>query len=156
MSVESSSTVSLAATIVASFVSNNNIAPDHVAGLIRTVKAALEAPPAQTKPAVQEPARPLNKLVTPDAIFCAECGTHFKSLKRHLRTDHNLTPHAYRAKWGLKKDSSIVAPNYSATRSELARKIGLCRDVHKPAATRPSGQQANPTKPAPKTNTTAL
>jgi len=126
VSDESESTVSLAATIVASYVSANTIAPDEIAGLILSVKAALDGSVQPTsEPAVQEPAHPLKRLVTADAIFCAECGKKFKSLKRHLRTDHDLTPQAYRAKWGLKGDSPMVAPSYSATRSALAKSIGL-------------------------------
>jgi predicted transcriptional regulator len=123
---DSESTVSLAATIVASYVSGNTIAPDEIGGLIQSVKAALDGSVLGTaEPSVQEPAHPLRRLVTSDAIFCAECGKKFKSLKRHLRTDHDLTPQAYRAKWGLKGDSPMVAPNYSATRSALAKSIGL-------------------------------
>ncbi len=126
MSDDTISTISLAADIVASFVSNNTIAPSAIAGLIQSVKAALDASvQGTTEPTVQEPAHPLRRLVTPDSIFCAECGKKFKSLKRHLRTYHDLTPRDYRAKWGLKVDSPMVAPNYSATRSELAKAIGL-------------------------------
>ena len=140
-------TVSLAATIVASFVANNTIAPGDIAGLLRGVKAALDGPAeAAAAPTVQEPAVPLRKLVTPDAIFCAECGKSFKSLKRHLGSDHNLTPDAYRSKWGLKTDSPMVAPNYSTTRSALAKSIGLGQLSHKTAAPPPPPvkQQAKP------------
>ena len=134
------STISLAADIVASFVSNNTIAPSEIASLIQSVKAALDGTTQATaEPINQEPAHPLRKLVTPDAIFCAECGKKFKSLKRHLMGDHNLTPQDYRAKWGL-KDSPMVAPNYSAARSKLAKSIGLGQ----------KGRQAvEPTPPSP-------
>jgi predicted transcriptional regulator len=67
----------------------------------------------------------LRKLISADAVYCAECGAKFKSLKRHLGTEHNLTPHAYIQKWGLKPDHPMVAPNYSATRSALAKSMGL-------------------------------
>ena len=137
MSDDTYSTISLAADIVASFVANNSIAPSDIGGLIQSVKAALDGSVQATpKPAIHEPAHPIRKLVTPDAIFCAECGKKFKSLKRHLRTEHDLTPHDYRAKWGLKKDSPMVAANYSAARSELAKTRGLGQGGRK-AATPP-------------------
>jgi predicted transcriptional regulator len=143
LSDDTYSTISLAADIVASFVSNNSIAPSEIGGLIQSVKAALDGSvQATAEPILKEPAHPLRKLVTPDAIFCAECGKKFKSLKRHLRTEHDLTPHDYRAKWGLKKDSPMVAANYSATRSELAKTMGLGQGGPKAATPLP------PTPPA--------
>ena len=53
--------------------------------------------------------------------------SRFKSLKRHLRTHYNLSPEEYREKWGLPADYPMVAPNYSATRSRLAKDNGLGR-----------------------------
>jgi predicted transcriptional regulator len=65
--------------------------------------------------------------VTPDHLVCLEDGKKFKSLKRHLMTHHNLTPQQYREHWGLPWDYPMVAPNYSATRSSLAKSSGLGR-----------------------------
>lgn len=81
-----------------------------------------------TQQAVEEPkapAVPIKKSVQPDYIVCLDDGKRFKSLKRHLRTVYNLTPDQYRAKWGLRPDYPMVAPNYAATRSELAKRLGL-------------------------------
>ena len=61
----------------------------------------------------------------PDYIVCLEDGKQFKSLKRHLRTVYDLTPDQYRAKWGLSASYPMVAPNYAAARSELAKRMGL-------------------------------
>jgi predicted transcriptional regulator len=74
---------------------------------------------------VKAPAVPIKKSVQPDYIVCLEDGKRFKSLKRHLRTTYNLTPEQYRAKWGLPASYPMVAPNYAATRSELAKRLGL-------------------------------
>lgn len=71
------------------------------------------------------PAVPIRKSVTPEYIVCLEDGKKFKSLKRHLRTHFNMTPDEYRQKWGLPADYPMVAPNYSATRSKLAKDSGL-------------------------------
>ena len=57
--------------------------------------------------------------------MCLDDGKRFKSLKRHLRTTYNLTPEQYRAKWGLPASYPMVAPNYAAARSELAKQMGL-------------------------------
>ena len=72
-----------------------------------------------------KPAVPPKKSVMPDYIVCLEDGKKFKSLKRHLRTQYNLTPEAYREKWGLPADYPMVAPNYAAARSALAKEMGL-------------------------------
>ena len=79
-----------------------------------------EAPAEAPKPVV-----PLKKSVTPDYIVCLEDGKKFKSLKRHLRTQYNMTPEQYREKWGLPADYPMVAPNYAKARSELAKEMGL-------------------------------
>jgi predicted transcriptional regulator len=71
------------------------------------------------------PAVSIKKSLTPDYLICLEDGKKFKSLKRHLRTTYNLTPEQYREKWGLPKDYPMVAPNYAAARSELAKTMGL-------------------------------
>ncbi len=71
------------------------------------------------------PAVPVRKSITNDYIVCLEDGKKFKSLKRHLRTHFNMTPDEYRQKWGLPADYPMVAPNYSATRSKLAKDNGL-------------------------------
>jgi predicted transcriptional regulator len=36
-----------------------------------------------------------------------------------------MTPEQYRDKWGLPADYPMVAPNYAAARSELAKQMGL-------------------------------
>jgi predicted transcriptional regulator len=96
--------------------------------LVRTVYRTLEsvsgsagAPPDLT------PAVPIRRSVTPDYIVCLEDGRKFKMLKRHLKTAYDLTPEAYRARWGLPADYPMVAPNYARQRSGLAKKIGLGR-----------------------------
>jgi len=120
--------IDLAADIVSAFVSNNTVPATELPTLIADVYAALqktnggevEVPAEPLKPAV-----PVKKSVTPDYIICLEDGKKFKSLKRHLRTHYDLTPEAYREKWGLQADYPMVAPNYAAARSELAKKMGL-------------------------------
>ena len=88
------------------------------------------------------PAVPIRRSVTDDHIVCLEDGKRFKMLKRHLITDHGMTPQEYRAKWGLKPDYPMVAPTYAAKRTELAFKIGLGR---KPAPT-PAPEPEKPTR----------
>ncbi len=122
--------VEFSSEIVAAYVSNNAVAPGELPKLIADVHAALKglsreeaAEPVEEK----KPAVPIRKSVTPDFIVCLEDGKKFKSLKRHLRTHYNLSPEEYREKWGLPSDYPMVAPNYSATRSKLAKDNGLGR-----------------------------
>lgn len=60
-----------------------------------------------------------------DCIACLECGKFFRSLKRHLAVHHGMAPDQYRARWSLAADYPMVAPDYAASRSELARSMGL-------------------------------
>ena len=122
--------VEMATEIVSAYVSNHNVASGDLASLIRDVHTALQqSASGMTKPEPEplNPAVSVRKSVQPDYIVCLEDGKKFKSLKRHLRTDHNLSPEEYRARWGLPRDYPMVAPNYAASRSELAKKMGLGR-----------------------------
>ncbi len=127
----------LTAQIVSAHVSKNRLDTDALPSLIQSVYQSLstvgEVEPAPAAP--QAPAVPIKKSVFPDYIVCLEDGKKLKMLKRHLMTSYGLTPDAYRAKWGLPRDYPMVAPSYAATRSGLAKKIGLGR---KPAPRRPS------------------
>jgi predicted transcriptional regulator len=121
--------IALAADIVSAFVSNNSVPVSELPVLIGSVHEALNrVASGSTQQAVEEPktpAVPIKKSVQPDYIVCLDDGKRFKSLKRHLRTTYNLTPEQYRAKWGLPASYPMVAPNYAAARSELAKRIGL-------------------------------
>ncbi len=113
--------------IVASFVSHNTVAVGDLPRLIEQTHAALRAQshPGHAEPERPRPAVPIKKSVTPDYIVCLEDGKRLKMLKRHLMTAYGLTPEQYREKWDLPPEYPMVAPNYAAKRSELARKIGL-------------------------------
>ena len=118
----------LTAEIVSAYVSNNSVPSGDLPSLINDVHLALtkvgnapgDAPAEAPKPAVS-----VKKSITPDFIICLEDGKKFKSLKRHLRTQYNMTPEQYREKWGLPPDYPMVAPNYAKARSELAKEMGL-------------------------------
>ncbi|MER9169343.1 MucR family transcriptional regulator [Mesorhizobium australicum] len=126
-------TVSIAADIVAAYVSNNPLPVSELPKLIGDIHAALKSigTPAIVSVVKQEPAVSIKKSVTPDFIICLEDGKKFKSLKRHLQ-HFNLTLDEYRQKWNLPSDYPMVAPNYAATRSALAKSIGLGRKAPPP------------------------
>jgi predicted transcriptional regulator len=121
--------IELAADIVSAYVSNNTVSAHDLTALIGDVYAALQRTSAgvvaEPLPEPLKPAVPVKKSVTPDYIVCLEDGKKFKSLKRHLRTQYNVTPEEYREKWGLPADYPMVAPNYAQARSDLAKKMGL-------------------------------
>lgn len=119
--------LALTTDIVASHVANNSVNVADLPGLIQQVFGALselgnpsQAPAAKPKPAVN-----IKRSVTPDYIVCLEDGVKLKMLKRHLQTRYGMTPDEYRERWGLTADYPMVAPNYAAQRSALAKKIGL-------------------------------
>ncbi len=116
----------LTENIVSAHVSNNAISSADLPELIRAVYAALgNVKTAGEAPPTPEPAVPIKRSVTPNAIVCLEDGKKFKMLKRHLKKHHNMTPKEYRDRWGLRPDYPVVAPKYAEKRSALAKKIGL-------------------------------
>jgi predicted transcriptional regulator len=119
--------VALTADIVSAHVSNNSVAVNDLATLIQNVHNALAGlGQVQEEPvAKQEPAVSVRSSIKPDYVVCLEDGLKMKMLKRHLMTDHQMTPDQYRQKWGLGPDYPMVAPNYAEQRRTLAKKIGL-------------------------------
>jgi predicted transcriptional regulator len=116
------------AEIVSAYVSNNAVPADQIPALINQVHAALARVAAGQSESASEPHRPavpVKKSITPDYLICLEDGKKFKSLKRHLRSQYNMTPEQYREKWGLPADYPMVAPNYAQARSRLAKQMGL-------------------------------
>jgi predicted transcriptional regulator len=120
--------LTLASEIVSAHASNNTVAPDQLPTLIQQVFNTLatveQKTTAQPRP---DPAVPIKQSVRPTHIVCLECGKQFSMIKRHLATDHELTPEQYRRRWNLPVSYPIVAPNYAKVRSALAKKIGLGR-----------------------------
>jgi predicted transcriptional regulator len=143
-SIDNQELITLTADIAASFVSNNRIGTGDIGELIASVHSALSALGQADEPSVTklEPAVSVRSSVKPDHIVCLEDGKKLKMLKRYLMTKFQMTPDQYRAKWDLKSDYPMVAPNYSATRKALALTLGLGRK----AKTLPAADKA-PTKP---------
>jgi predicted transcriptional regulator len=141
--IDRSELLALTAEIVAAHVGNNAVAGAEVAGLIQSVFDTLGRLAADEPVAAAEltPAVPIRRSVTENHIVCLEDGKKLKMLKRHLMTDHGVTPEQYRAKWSLRPDYPMVAPNYSAQRQTLARQIGLGR---KPAPPPPAPEPEKP------------
>src|SRR5215475_11424085 len=120
--------IELTATIVSAYVSNNSVPASDLPALIDQVHTALTRVLSGHGDARAEPPKPavsVKKSIAPEYIVCLEDGKKFKSLKRHLRAQYNITPEQYREKWGLAADYPMVAPNYAAARSRLARQMGL-------------------------------
>lgn len=129
--------ITLTADIVSAHVSNNSVAVSDIPQLIENVHAtlhglnAVEEEEEEVRP---EPAVSIRSSIKPDYIVCLEDGKKLKMLKRHLKTNYDMTPEDYRERWGLPADYPMVAPNYAATRRELAKKIGLGRKPRKKKA----------------------
>ncbi|MGB7408650.1 MAG: MucR family transcriptional regulator [Pontixanthobacter sp.] len=121
--------ITLTSDIVAAHVSNNKVEVDDVAALISNVYGALAQldSPQEEEEERPEPAVSVRASVKPDYIVCLEDGKKLKMLKRYLRTNFDMTPDEYRARWELPADYPMVAPNYAEKRRDLAKKIGLGR-----------------------------
>ena len=133
--------VELTAKLVSAYVSKNPVPMSDLSGLITSTYAAISCLHVGPEPVVedkQRPAVPIRKSMTADYLVCLEDGKKFKSLKRHLSTHYDMTPQQYREKWNLPPDYPMVAPNYSAARSSLAKSMGLGRKAE------PEAQPARP------------
>jgi len=120
--------VTLTANIVSAYVSNNPVPAQNLGELIQSVHDSLKRLGSTVAATEEEHARPAvnpKRSIHRDHLVCLEDGKKFKSLKRHLMSHHGMTPQQYREKWGLPADYPMVAPAYSAQRSDLARKVGL-------------------------------
>lgn len=141
--IQTTDFVDLTGDIVAAYVSNNPVRPSDLPDLIRTVHAALHglvdgtvavAPEAEIeKPTTAQ----IRKSVTPDGIVSFVDGKTYKTMKRHL-TGHGFDPQSYRQRFGLPADYPMVAPNYAAQRSALAKSIGLGRPSGRVEAAQPT------------------
>ena len=143
----------LVAQILSSYLSNNTVAPADLPSVIETVKKAfggsaeaMSTLPSDSATKTWQPAVPVKKSVTPDAVICLCCGQRFKTLRRHLQTTHQLNPREYRAAFELKSDYPLVAPNYAARRSDLAKSLGLGRKMGARAAPKKRGAKGSTKK----------
>jgi predicted transcriptional regulator len=128
----------MTAMVVAAYVRKNPIAAAQLGDVIGSVYGSLRTIETKAEIAAEPltPAVPIRKSIAPDHLVCLEDGKKLKMLKRHLRSTYNLTPDAYRQKWGLPPDYPMVAPNYAQARSAFAKKIGLGRGGGRPVAKR--------------------
>jgi predicted transcriptional regulator len=125
---ETNNHIELAAEIVSAYVSNNSVPASELATLLGDIHSAIVRVSTGAVVAVPEVAKPAvapKKSITNDYIICLEDGRKFKSLKRHLRTQYNMSPEQYREKWALPADYPMVAPAYAKARSALAKQMGL-------------------------------
>jgi predicted transcriptional regulator len=130
--------IRLTAQIVSAHVAANEISVGQLPSLIRDVHQALAtAGEAPAEPIKAEPAVAVKKSVFADHIVCLDCGQSFKVLKGHVWSSHQMTPDQYRAKWDLPPSYPMVAPEYAATRSQLAKDSGLGRKVEVPPRRKP-------------------
>jgi len=126
----------MTAQMVAAYLRKNSVPTTQITEVINSVYGSLRAIDGRANaPAAAEikPAVPIKKSVTPEYIICLDDGRKFKMLKRHLRTEYNMTPEQYRQKWGLAADYPMVAPNYAKQRSAFAKEIGLGKGAGKKA-----------------------
>jgi predicted transcriptional regulator len=163
--------LALIASITASYLRRNSVSIDQIGAVVSSVTHALDqasngttgsadkdvqpaqvAAPSAGDPKPQ-PAVSIKKSIQPEFIVCLEDGVHAKTLKRHLRVAHGLSPQQYRERWRLPKDYPIVAPAYSARRSQMAKALGLGRKAVSPKVARAKGRprKASPSAASAKT-----
>jgi predicted transcriptional regulator len=122
----------LVATVAAAYFSNSHVTPGDIPTVISQIASSLGAvsapvsarePETATTTPKRSPAQ-IRKSITPPALISFEDGKGYKTLRRHL-TVKGLTPEGYREKWGLPRDYPMVAADYSAARSTIAKELGL-------------------------------
>ena len=124
----------ITAEVVSAYVANNTLPASELPALVTDIHATLSGLVGKSNPSggaaekeKQKPAVSIKKSITPDYLICLENGQKFKSLKKHLRAQYDMSPEDYRRKWGLPSDYPMVAPAYAERRSDLAKKLGLGR-----------------------------
>ena len=124
----------ITAEVVSAYVANNTLPASELPALVTDIHATLTGLVGKSnsngnvaEKEKQKPAVPIKKSLKPEILTCLECGLEFKSLKKHLRASHDMSPEEYRMKWGLPADYPMVAPAYAERRSDLAKKLGLGR-----------------------------
>jgi predicted transcriptional regulator len=121
----------MSSDIASAYLGNNIVPAEEISDVIKSIFNSLKVIESVGVDGdlhlSQKPAVPVNKSITPDYIICLEDGKQLKMLKRHIRTVYNLSPEAYRKKWGLPADYPMVSPNYAKRRSYFAKQIGLGR-----------------------------
>jgi len=140
--------LSLVAEIVRSYVAQNSVGVDQVAGLIATVHRSLSGlgqSASGSAPALLVPAVPIRRSVQHDHVVCLDCGFLSQMLRRHIRVAHGLEPAEYRVRWKLPSDHPITAPGYSERRSTMAKRIGLGRKPQEAVASTPTPEAVAPT-----------
>ncbi|MBB6468590.1 putative transcriptional regulator [Aminobacter lissarensis] len=144
LSTPNNQLIELTADIVAAYVSNNPVPAAELPGLIAQIHSSISnlGTPAAPVEEALTPRVPIKKTITHEHLISLEDGKRYKTLRRHL-TIRGLTPDDYRAKWGLPRDYPMVAPSYSARRSEMAKSLGLGR---KPAEKKPVKRAGRKTK----------
>lgn len=115
----------LTAQIVSAHVSHNPVSPNDLPALIRAVYTSLVSASRGLAIEPPKPAVSINQSVRSDAVTCLECGKEFATIKRHLKSSHQMNEREYRDKWRLPANYPLVSPAYSKTRTRLAKKIGL-------------------------------
>ena len=154
---EDTDTLILTAEIVASYLgANSHVKAEEIPALIRSIRTALsekDAPKAEASEAgfAKADKRAVTKSITPDGIISFIDNKSYKTLKRHLGR-HGLDMAGYRERYGLPSDYPSVAPNYSAARSEMAKKLGLGaqrRGTGKPAEAAAAPAKGRKKAPAP-------
>jgi predicted transcriptional regulator len=148
--IDSATLLDLTARIVSAYAGNATLSPAELTDVIGSVSRALSqlsSTSVEPEPKELSPAVPVKKSVTADFIVCLEDGKKLKMLKRHLMSTYGMTPADYRTKWSLPRDYPMVAPNYAATRSQLAKKIGLGKSPAKPSTpAKPAARRGRPRK----------
>lgn len=154
--------VSTVSAMVVAFVGNNHVTVEGIPAIVSAFTAevdkligstTVEASPAE--PEKVQPYTSIRKSITPDYLISLFDGRKFRSLKRYLRTAHNMSPEEYRAYFDLPKDYPMVAPNYAAQRSELAKSMGLGQGGRKPKASASASTADAATSAAPKAKAAA-
>ena len=127
---EPRSVVALATEIVVAYMTRNTIGPADLGDLIGAVGRALGGVGREEpEPPKREPAVPVRRSIHDNHLVCLVCGKQQKTLRRHLDVTHQLTPEAYREQFGLRPDYPMAAPGYSRQRSEMAKRVGLGRNM---------------------------
>jgi predicted transcriptional regulator len=131
----------MASEIVSSHASNSKMTKEDLVKEIHDIHAVLsrlergEDVATEAFPSEEEAsAIPMRKAFGKKQVFCMMCGKGMKTLGRHIRAAHDMTPKEYRKKFSIPRTQTLAAKDYSEIRKQMAIDRGLGENLAKARA----------------------
>ena len=137
----------MAADIVAAHASSTAMTKEEIIAEIQDIHSALtalekgEAVETSQLAEGEAPAVSKRKAFGKKQIFCMICGKGFTTLKRHLKTAHDVSDKEYRQQFDIPRTQPLAAKDYTESRRKMAIDKGLAAGLAKARAAKGKGKK---------------